>query len=142
MIDLNHIVIDTSVVYKWFINEIYSDKALELRKRISQSETHGVIPDLLIYELANALRYNTDYPAGEIKKAITSLFNIELSIVTPVEEIIATAIDLAISHNITIYDSYFVALAQELGYTFITADMKLLRKIKSLKFAQFLGDAA
>lgn len=134
------LVLDASVIYKWFIDEIYKDKALKLRAKISSSESSCVIPDLLIYEFSNALRYNTDYSNEDIKSAIRSLYDMEIDIVAPIPDIHDTAVDIARAKNITIYDAYYVALAKEIGYIFITADKKLYKNVKSMNFVRFLGN--
>jgi len=52
------IVLDASVAVKWFSEEEYTEKALELRERIRVGKERVIVPDLLLYELANALKYN------------------------------------------------------------------------------------
>jgi predicted nucleic acid-binding protein len=53
-------VLDTSVVVKWFSSADEKDleKSLMLRQEHIDNPGLFVIPDLLYYELANALRYN------------------------------------------------------------------------------------
>jgi len=136
------LVLDASIVYKWFIDEKLSKQALEIRDLIASSKYSIVVPDLLIYELSNALRYNTDYSNEEIKEAIRSLYDMEIDIVAPVIEILESSIDIARSFDITIYDAYYISLTEEIGYHFITADKKLFSKVSSLDFILFLGDVS
>jgi len=49
-------VLDASVVLKWFVNEEDSDKAVRLRKQYYLGEREIVVPDLLLFEVSNALR--------------------------------------------------------------------------------------
>ena len=51
-----------------------------------------------------------------------------------------TAIDMAYDYDLTIYDSYFIALAKDLNFMFVTADEKLYKKIKNLRFVKLLKD--
>jgi len=53
-------VLDTSVILKWFSQSIESDldPALQLRQSMLEGIVFFVVPDLLFYELANALRHN------------------------------------------------------------------------------------
>ncbi len=132
------LVLDTSIIYKWFIEEEYSNQALEIRNLVASSKYSVLIPDLLIYELSNELRYNTDYSNDEIKKAIRSLYDMEIDIVAPVIEILESAIDIAREYDITIYDAYYLSLTKEIGYHFITADKRLVDKVSSLDFVLFL----
>ncbi|MEA2055113.1 MAG: type II toxin-antitoxin system VapC family toxin [Candidatus Thermoplasmatota archaeon] len=48
-------VLDASVVAKWFVVEEGDDIALSLRKQFEEKEIDIVVPDLLLYEIANAL---------------------------------------------------------------------------------------
>ena len=134
------IVLDASVVVKWFSEEEYTDKALEIRERIRMGGERVVVPDLLLYELANALKYNPSFDANDVSDALTSIFDMDVDIVTPIPEIINSAVTLAFEHNITVYDAFYLALAKEIEFTFITADGRLYKRVKDLNFVKFIGD--
>ncbi len=51
-------VLDSSVIIKWFSEEEETKKALELREKYINGEIVIAVPDLLVYEIANALRYD------------------------------------------------------------------------------------
>jgi len=121
-------VLDASVVLKWFVDEENSDRALRLREEFFRGEREIVVPDLLLFEVANALRYNLSFTAEEIKEAVKTLFDIEIKIITPTYSLLAKAIELAKSLDVTCYDAAYLALAEELGFEFITADEKFYRK--------------
>ena len=140
MIQDKMIVLDASVVVKWFSEEEYTDKALEIRERIRMGGERVVVPDLLLYELANALKYNPSFDANDVSDALTSIFDMDVDIVTPIPEIINSAVTLAFEHNITVYDAFYLALAKEIEFTFITADGRLYKRVKDLNFVKFIGD--
>ena len=52
------LVIDASVVIKWFIEEKDSAKALLLKDNHINGKTILIAPDLLIYEAANVLLFS------------------------------------------------------------------------------------
>lgn len=54
---LDHAVLDSSVIIKWFSEEEDTDIALSLRERNINGELMIAVPDLSLYEVANALRY-------------------------------------------------------------------------------------
>ena len=54
--------------------------------------------------------------------------------------IINSAVTLAFEHNITVYDAFYIALAKEIEFTFITADGRLYKRVKDLNFVKFIGD--
>ena len=132
------IILDASVVVKWFSEEEYTDKALEIRERIRMGEEKVVVPDLLLYELANALRYNSNFDANDVSDALTSIFDMDMDIVTPIPETINSAVTLAFEYNITVYDAFYVALAKETELTFITADRRLCERVSNLDFVKFI----
>jgi predicted nucleic acid-binding protein len=48
--------------------------------------------------------------------------------ITATRELMDEAMQIAISQNITVYDSFFIAAAQKIGATLYTADKKLCAK--------------
>ena len=136
----NNFVLDSSVVIKWFSQEIDTEKAVDLRENFLKGDIEITVPDLQLYEIANALRYNKKLNELDVKLAIQSLMDIGIDIIVPTIDIIASAIEFAFRFNISLYDAYFVALANELKFTLITADEKLYRNIKELKFVKLIED--
>ncbi|MGC9445206.1 MAG: type II toxin-antitoxin system VapC family toxin [Candidatus Methanospirareceae archaeon] len=96
------IILDASVVVKWFSEEDYTEKALEIRERIRRGEERVIVPDLLLYELANALKYNPNFNVNDVSDALQSLFDMDLDIITPLPEIIDSAITFAFEYTITL----------------------------------------
>jgi len=122
-------VLDASVVLKWFVDEEDSDQSLRLREEFYRRKREIIVPDLLLFEVANALRYNPSFTAEEIEEAMKTLFDMGIEIITPTYSLLAKAIELAKSLDVTCYDAAYLALAEELGFEFITADEKLCRKV-------------
>jgi predicted nucleic acid-binding protein len=54
-------ILDASVILKWFVDEESSDQALRIRDEFCRGEREIVVPDLLLLEVANALRYNPTF---------------------------------------------------------------------------------
>lgn len=134
------LVLDTSVILKWFTEETHSDVAVKLRNEFYRG-IHGIVePDLMIYEFANALNYNPNYTAEDVKKAIDSLVELQIDVMAPTIRLLKDASEIAKKHDITVYDAVFVALAKSIGAVFVTADKKLHNRIKELGFARFIAD--
>lgn len=51
-------VVDASVVVKWFVEEVYTDKALKLRDDPVDGLIGVAAPQLLTFGLLNSLKYN------------------------------------------------------------------------------------
>lgn len=135
-----NVVTDSSVIIKWFCEEEDTPKALALREKFHLGEAEIAIPDLSLYEVANALRHNKSITEDDVKAAVGSLVKMGLDIIVPTMDVFELAISIAFRYNITLYDAYFVALAQSLRFTFITADEALHRKVKNLSFVSLLKD--
>ncbi len=133
-------VLDASVVIKWFSDEEYTDIALKLRDDFFNGYNELTVPDLLLYEVSNALRYNPSFDETDVIEAVDSLHDLGISIIVPTGGVIKSAIHLAFTHNVTIYDAFYAALAKAIDFTLITADVKFYRKTKNLGFVKFIGE--
>lgn len=61
-----------------------------------------------------------------------------MDIIVPTKDVFESAISLAFEYDTTLYDAYFIALAKELNFEFVTADEDLYSKIKKLEFVKLL----
>ena len=131
---LKKFVLDTSVVVKWFSgDEDDAEHANKLRRQIQEGLCVITIPDLLFYELANALRHNPNFTAEDVRVALDSVFDMEFDIRKVDSSVIANAIDIAFKFNVTVYDAYFLALSQLESKPFVTADYKFTGRTKGFK---------
>ncbi len=125
------IVLDTSVILKWYLEEEDSDKALYYRTEYLNRQINITVPDLIMYEISNALRYNKDFIVNDVKLVIESIYLSKIKIVSPTIELINQAIEFSSSFDVSIYDSTYLALSSLLNFQFITADEKFYKKIIS-----------
>src|SRR3989338_11241654 len=98
-------ILDSSVIIKWFSNEKDTDKSLRLRNSYAKGLSNIACPDLMIYEIANALRYNKFLKESDVKEAIKSILSLGINIVVPNRRVLESAISLAYRFNITFYDA-------------------------------------
>jgi len=133
-------VIDTSVVVKWFVKEKDSDVALEILEHYRSGNFTIIVPDLLIYEFTNVLRYNKSFNKIEKKECIDTLYDLDLYFVSPYKTLIENTVKIAEEKDVTVYDSIFIALAEEMKCKFITADEKLFKKVSNSPFVALLSD--
>lgn len=131
-------VVDTSVVIKWYVEEEDSDKAEVILDDYKEGKLQLVEPDILVYEFVNVMRYNRSFSSGERMECIRNLYDLEIYLISPYQSLIEKANKTAENTNISIYDSVFISVAQELGCEFITADEELYNKVKSLEFVKLL----
>jgi predicted nucleic acid-binding protein len=125
-------VVDASVVVKWFSR---FEEDIENSEKLLYSHVEGTSPlassSLVLYEVCNALRFNPNFGKNDLLKAATSLHKLGLELVD-FPEVRESAIALALSQDITIYDAVYIAVSQTHHIPLITADYKLLAKIKDI----------
>lgn len=132
------IVLDASVIAKWFLEEPKSSSALYYRDLHFKREEIIIAPDVIIYELANLFRYKKDFEEKEIISVFDALEKFKIEIVHLDFKDTARAAIFARQRDITVYDAVYVIVALNFGCKFITADEKLYEKIKDLDFSELL----
>ena len=134
------VVLDTSVVVKWFRQgENLAPHALALRGDYLDGRIAIALPSLLAYELANVLHHKADLTAEQVQAAVRSLFDMQMTWVLPSRTIMERAIELARTHETTVYDATFAALAESLGAAYVTADARLASRFAALPYVRHLG---
>ena len=135
------VVPDTSVIIKWYRqSEVLADQALALRHGYLDGQIALVVPSLLAYELANVLRFKSDLATEDVQAAVESLYDIGLEWILPSSAVVCRAVEIARSCGTTVYDATFVALAESLDATFVTADRRLVLQLPGRARVRFLSD--
>lgn len=127
------LVIDASIAVKWFIPESDSSDALSIRNAHRNQVISLFAPDLLTYELANALRYRSSMTISDLKGAIESLFDLDLALIGPTAKSVSRATSLARTLDLTTYDATYLMLAQELDCQVVTSDKPFHDKVQALQ---------
>jgi len=127
-------VLDASVAVKWFADEGGPEqaKAVQLFEAYEQGQCKLRAPQLLFFEIANALIYSYKFSSSTVVDSLDSLrrLNIEVELLT--WSTLMKAVEIASACKATIYDSYFLALALETDSVLVTADEAFLRKVRHL----------
>lgn len=123
---------------KWFTKEEGRDHAIKYRDQFLKGEIDIALPDLILYELTNVLRYNPNFDKNDVSDAIRSIIGLGIQILVPTTRILNIAIEFSFEHDITVYDAIYVALARELHYDFVTADKRLFGKLEHLEFVKLM----
>jgi predicted nucleic acid-binding protein len=130
-------VLDTSVVIKWYRQgEVLAGQALALRDAYKDGHVALVVPTLLAYELANVLRFKQELATEDVRAAVESLYDMGMEWILPSSALIV----IARTCETTVYDAIFVALAEQLDATFITADRRLVRQLPASAPVRFLSE--
>ena len=123
------VVVDASVMAKWFLDEEFSDNARLLRDSFVTGKLTISVPSLLFYEVLNALRYSGVYNAAQLALAARSLSKYGFEVWEPKGKLYEQTGKLSLEHEISIYDASYIALATSLEATVYTADTDLTQKI-------------
>jgi predicted nucleic acid-binding protein len=116
------IVLDSSVVVKWFSTETKSNEALKLLDSYIQGTIELTISEILICEVGNALRYKPDYDTQKWKSALAQLFNLHMNMVQLNQDLADGTGEIAYEGKVTFYDALPVAIAEHKKAICITAD--------------------
>lgn len=120
------VVSDASVVVKWFIQEKESEKALKLRDMHVSGQLDIAAPELLFFEVLNALKSSRLFSEEELKTAANSLLNYRVELHPLNKQLAEKTVEIAVQTNLTIYDAAYVALAVDLDTVLYTADGKIV----------------
>ena len=139
------LVVDASVATKWHLaDEEHADRALLLLRRFALGQTDLIAPDYIRYEVPSAITVATTGVRPRIqpasgKQAIEDFLALGLKTVDSVGLTLA-AYDVVQRHGCSLYDALYLALAEQLGLRFITADAKLYRRLRHLPHIVWIGD--
>ena len=131
------LVVDTSVVIKWIVREDDSDLAASL------VDLSPVAPDLLRAELANVLA--TKVRAGEMvpEQALAAQAINEAALkFLPAMAFARRALEIALELGHPAYDCFYLALAETLKGTLVTADKRLLTRCEGTPYRAFVQPLA
>jgi predicted nucleic acid-binding protein len=126
-------VIDSSALVAYCLTE----KELD-REKMGEFLSKGVFSvDLVISESANAIITSRRRGLTD-KETARRAFEVMLDLVqnnvklTPQQEIVSGAFEISTSHNIAIYDSLYLSLAQKMKSTLVSLDSKQIDVAKKL----------
>jgi predicted nucleic acid-binding protein len=127
---VNSLVIDASIAVKWVVEEEGTAQALALR-----DGTRLLAPDLLVPECANILwkkARNGELTRDEALFAARLLTSADVEFVA-MRPLFERAMRLAVALDHAAYDCVYIALALDRDCPFVTADQRLVRKLRQTK---------
>lgn len=131
------VCVDASILLKWLVPEEDSTQALALFNRLIDSGATIVEPLLCLYEVPSALRRKVSkrqLSEIEASEALSkwSFLSAQFNISTEERRRVQRAWDIASSHRLgRVYDSIYLALAEELGADCWTADARFHSSVSS-----------
>ena len=136
-------VVDANVALKLFFLQPFSAQADALFAHWeADARARFYVPDFFYAECASAFANYvrlTKYSATSAKQDMAELLALSLR-VTPTVDLAVEATELAITHRISGYDAFYVALTVHVNAPLITADEKLVRAMANKYDVQFLAE--
>jgi predicted nucleic acid-binding protein len=127
---LREVVLDASVVLKWFHREgeVHAEAAAALREDFEAGELRVVAPPLLWLEIINVAARRWHWDSSQLEALAASLSELGFELVEPEPEAIARWA----GRGLTAYDAAYVAVAEETGAPVITDDSEICRVASGL----------
>ena len=144
----NAVVVDASIAIKWVLEESDSDRAEALLTEWNDKGISIYAPNLLVYEITNALyrkAHKGEITLDRAKEALADISLAEIDFDFSSDFALSTrAIELANRFNLpATYDSHYLALAEYKGCELWTADTRLWNSIRGkLEWVRWMGDYA
>jgi predicted nucleic acid-binding protein len=116
------VILDASVITKWFVEEEYTKEALRIREDYGDGTLDLRAPHLMPFEVLNALRYNPELGQRDIELAGKALSKFNIALYPLLEDLRDQCVTTALLQGLTIYDASYLALSRPLGKELYTAD--------------------
>ncbi len=141
---MKQVVMDASVVLKWYLSdEGDSPAALDLLNRYISGELEIMAPALLQYEVINGLmvaRKSGRIPEEIILSAIEAFVKLELRLLG-LSDHYSRILYYCKTYRRSAYDASYLALAEAEQIPFVTADERLYNAVKKeLNWVKWLGE--
>jgi predicted nucleic acid-binding protein len=134
------VVLDASVLVKWFVEEKDTKIALQMRSDYENGIIDIWSTQLMPFEVLNALRYSQDLGQDEIEKVGDSLARSQIALYPILDgDLRGPCIRLAFKYGLTLYDASYVALARSIDKVLYTANEKLNSKTSGKENVQLLA---
>ncbi len=130
------IVLDASIAVKWFNtkSEDNVEIALEIQRKKILNKLEIIVPDLFFLEIINAFLTRSKFGIEDIFTIKEALYKMNLRVIYPDHSILNMAIKIAQACNLTIYDSFYIAVAKFCQTPLLTEDKKILKNKNKFKF--------
>lgn len=122
------LLIDTSVLIKWFHSEGESEvvEARAIRNGVQKGDVDALIIDLAVYELGNVLLRALSWQAKDVADQLEDVLSICGTPIVTLPTWLRDAALLGERYRLTFYDAAWAASARGLAVPLVSADRRLL----------------
>jgi predicted nucleic acid-binding protein len=129
-------VIDTSALIRLFVPDgPLPDGFSEFLRSVERGFNTAIAPEFLLAEVANVInkkRKSKELDENESNRLLTDILSVPIRHF-PHQPLIMRAFELARDYNLTVYDTLFLALAEDHGAIIFSADQKMLKAAARLR---------
>jgi predicted nucleic acid-binding protein len=126
---LNEVVLDTSVVLKWFVAEQRGSAAARgLRDEYEAGRLSVTVPALLFFEIVNVAGGRWGWDEAALLELADSLDGLLFEVAEPELPLVASWV----ARGLTAYDAAYVALAEQRGQPLVTDDRTIIATAREL----------
>ncbi len=128
---MSNLVVDSCVVAKWALPEHDSSQARRLITDVRMKGGLLFVLEIALPEAANAIwkqHHQQRIPSDEVNVLFARLLTTPVQ-TRPSYPLLARALDIAVKYDRSVYDALFVALADDMQLTGVTADEPLWRAV-------------
>ena len=122
-------VVDTSALIRLFFPDgPLPDNFAEFMCGVERGVNRAIAPELIVAEAANVInkkRKLREVTGSESVELLSDLLAVPIRLF-PHQPIISRAFEMAQEHNLTVYDTLYLALAEEHGAVIFSADDQLV----------------
>jgi len=129
-------VVDTSALIRLFIPDGPLPEGFEeFLRGVERGVNLAIAPELLLVEASNVINRKRKYgelTKGESNQLLSDILSAPIRYFAH-RPIISRAFELAEIHELTVYDTLYLALADDRGATVFSADHRLLKTATNMK---------
>jgi predicted nucleic acid-binding protein len=133
---VSRLVVDSSVVIKWFVPEVHSDDAL----RYLEPDLDRDAPELLLAEISNILWKKVgrnELNATQAEKIAQDVGQADINI-HPMATLFIPGLQIALATGRSAYDCIYLALADSLATRVVTADRRFYNALQGGPYAHLV----
>jgi len=141
---LSHeICVDANLVVAWYSPEPDREQPVALLDECFRLDVRTIAPDCIFSEVGSAIRRKVYRGLLEPDEGWVALSLIDTAALdcVPTRELYADAWRIAQTYNLaTLYDAYYMALAELRGCDFWTADKRFINSVRGVPYVRHVAD--
>lgn len=116
-------IVDASVVVQHLLNEAYTAHADSLFDKVGKT-IRVYAPEFCLLGCTNVLWKQVRFqgmPQSQAEQLVTDLSALSIALI-PVANLLKRGLEIGLAHQLAVYDSVYIALAEMMNYALITVD--------------------